>query len=80
MAAKLSPQDLLAAAAELPADERRAFAAALRPSDVPEADEDAVAEIVMGSAVRMLNSSREVLDGVLESAARVNAELERGWF
>ena len=76
----MSPQDVLAAAAKLPADERRAVAAALRQEDFADADDEAIAEIAMGSAVRMLDSSRSVLDEVLASAARVNDELARGWF
>lgn len=75
---KLSTHELMAAATELPDEERRAVAAALRREDV--GDDEAVAEVTMASAVRMLDSSCDVLEGVLASAARVNDELGRGWF
>jgi hypothetical protein len=78
MAAKLSThaESLLAAVAELPADERRAVAAALE----DKGSDEVVAEATMGSAARMLDSSREVLAQALASAERVNDELARGWF
>ncbi len=82
MAAKLSAHDLLAAAAELAPEERRTLVARIRaePEVTAASEDETLAEVTMASAARMFGSSREVLERALQSAARVNDELARGWF